>query len=1074
MNSYESFTPRDAAYFTPLLPLIRAERISALFGPYFRITALYPDQIVLGRCTYLEKLHAGPLDAQSLASRLKRAQIVPLDSDSRVTFSPGNRRKKRANFRVRGAGRATFQIPNHEIEHPLSFLRAHLGERLVVRNRVALNSIGLFLLSLPFIVLMVLSLTWEGDGRYAAIPTGLLGGALLAVFFYDQWTARPPWMRVEKKKKIIKDLSGRQPFRSPRLGLALKCVCGTILLLSFLVGMVSREVAILLWPLSIASVLGLYYGHLLSQRKPDYVRAGDTRPPILYLRSFLDDRKQTLVAYSRWAVAAHVLPPSVMPTPWNYILRFSPVRVIRVLLNQCVDTSEEQIGLFMRRLGPFVAIGQPGDTFAAPGAARMYVTNEEWKGVVDSYLEESKYIVLQPAGTEGVWWEVERVLKKVPLQKILFCMVNFHLHQNDYEAFHLRILPLLGQSVPSLGGLTTTPAFMFIDNAGVPRLVATSYCQPILWPWVGNAVDLPTTLEPFVTPAAAERLPAWPERPRGMTALSHFVANCAYIGALLLVPFLTTAILLIPAVQAARTAANRMKQEKEATPLTVGVNNSSTPITEMIKQADALFDKKDWPALDELTARMIEVDSNDADARAYRALFFQRTAKPTEALQEFEKATELKPKDPLIWGLLGQMQIELKHYADAEAAYSKALELKPEHANYHFNRGFVCFEQKKYEQAAADFAKAIELKSSNQAEACEKCGLALQRSGKVLESLPYFNSAVQLAPDNVDYKLLRARAFEALGNHQFKDGNASEIARAGFEDVLKLVPNSAPARYGRGFALQRLGKQAEAIADFDVVLEKEPTNDVILFRRGFSHLKAGHYKAAFADLQKASELDPKDGNAPELLIRIRMAQGQLDEALTLCNQRLQTTPDQFDLLTRKAIILFVANRPDEGGALLDMIAPQLIENAKVNVAMVGMMLALQSDRKPEMLKQTLAKAEQQSAANPNIPMLGLIAVALRIRLQDYAAADAALHAIDSSKLADLSLAFYQLCEAKIAASLTDEKKVHASAAAACAWFEQHCPPKFEEDQPETLGDDWISRVLLGKFYRDLLPSIPRE
>src|SRR5688572_6123092 len=91
MSSYDSFTPHDAAYFAPLLPLIRAEQRRGLLSTNFQITALYADQIVLGRCTYLENLHAGPSDAKSLASRLTGAKVVPLGPDSRVTFTPGNR-----------------------------------------------------------------------------------------------------------------------------------------------------------------------------------------------------------------------------------------------------------------------------------------------------------------------------------------------------------------------------------------------------------------------------------------------------------------------------------------------------------------------------------------------------------------------------------------------------------------------------------------------------------------------------------------------------------------------------------------------------------------------------------------------------------------------------------------------------------------------------------------------------------------------------------------------------------------------------------------------------------------------
>lgn len=1090
MNPYESFPPREPAYFEPILPIIRAEQKRTLLGTYFKITALYPDQVVLGKCTYLEQVHAGPMDAAALAARVRGVKVVPLTAESRVTFWPGNRRKRLAKFRVHGPRPATFQIPNSEIEHPLSILRAQLGDRLSMNSRVAFSGWGLLLLALPFLVIMVAALAVGGDFSYAAIPAGMLLSVLLGVVVYDQFAAPAPWMKAEKKRKAGKDLSGRQPFRAPVLGLVLKIVFGAILLLTAFGGLLSGDAAILLWPISIVSLIGLYGGHVLSQRKPDYVRAGDTRPPILYLRSFLDDRKQTLVAYSRWAVAAGVLPPRMLPSPWNYILLLSPVRVLRVLFNRCVDTSEEQIGLFMRQLGPFVAIGQPGDTFAAPGAARMYVTNDEWKGVVDSYLAESKYIVLQPAGTEGVWWEVERVLTNVPVQKVLFCLVNFHLRQNDYEAFLIRTRPLLKQPIPLAGGLTTTPAFLFFSDDGTPRVVATSYSNPVLWPWIGNAVDLGTTLKSYLSPAAAEKLPAAPQPPRGMSAASHFGANCVYLAAVIFFPLLISFLIglsallqpnrvvaekepEIPVISQGPSAENSPPPVDQTPPMDQSPPMAPSPMAALIKEADELFGKKDWPALDALTARMIELDSNSGQARAYRGLFLQRTGKPDEALPEFRKATELDPQEPSNWSLLGQLQVGRKEYADAESSFTSALEINPEQANYHYNRGFARFEQQKYELAAADYARAIELKSSNQAEACVKCGLALQRSGKVIESIRYFNTAEKLEPQNADYKLYRARAFEALGNHQFEDGNASEYARAGFEEVMKLAPDYAPARFGRGWAAQRLGKHAEAIADFDVLLEKEPANDLILFRRGYSHLKAGHYEAASADLQKSAELDPKDAAAPELLVRIRVAQGDFDAALALCNQHLLAAPENLDWLNRKAIVSFLAGQNDEANAIRDQIAGKLLDSPRLGVSLTGMLLVLQSDNNPELIKQAIAKADEQAGANSQVPMFAELAIGLRIRLADYAAADSAARAIDSTKLAGMALAFHQLCQAKLAAELPEKEKDAEATAAARAWFDQHCPPKFAEDQPETLGDDWTTRVLLGKFYRDLLPSLPR-
>ena len=502
MNKYASFPERDLSYFAPILPLIRSDARQGLFGSYHYVAAVYQDTIIRGGCRYLEIVHAGPLDDNSLRGRLHWTSSVPLDEKTTVTFSPGGRRTRRAKFVVRGKSNLTLYVPQQETEHVLSFLRARLGDRLTVRKRVALHDRGLlFVIGMLLAVALASFTFWEG-GMWIGIALSALAATIGIVFIHDHSPAPPPWETAQKKKRAAADLSHRRPFRSMALGWGLKIACGVLLcILIFFpdsaIEFLHRYIALplmptesaaamfvlaTLWLLRIGALVGLYAGHLIAQREPGYVQARDERSPILYLRSFLDDRKQTLVAPSRWAILSGVRPQDYLPVPWRYILMANPIRILRVLLGSSADTSEEQLGLYLRRFGPFVAIGQPGERFASPGAARMYVSNEEWKDVVDSYLAQSKFVVLQPASTEGVWWEVERVLQRVPPERVLFCLVNFFQRPNDYEMFQLRAEKLLGRPLPQAGGLTSTPAFLFFRADKTPCLVSTSYHNPLAWP----------------------------------------------------------------------------------------------------------------------------------------------------------------------------------------------------------------------------------------------------------------------------------------------------------------------------------------------------------------------------------------------------------------------------------------------------------------------------------------------------------------------------------------------------------------------------------------------------------------
>ena len=110
----------------------------------------------------------------------------------------------------------------------------------------------------------------------------------------------------------------------------------------------------------------------------------DYRPPVLYLRSFGDDDLPD-VTLSTWA-----------------------------------STYEMQLCQVLRDIGPVVAIGRPGEAFPERGAARFYVSNDEWRDAVKYFLAHSAAVVFIVGKSDGVLWEIETALKQISPEKLLF------------------------------------------------------------------------------------------------------------------------------------------------------------------------------------------------------------------------------------------------------------------------------------------------------------------------------------------------------------------------------------------------------------------------------------------------------------------------------------------------------------------------------------------------------------------------------------------------------------------------------------------------------------------------------
>jgi hypothetical protein len=82
-------------------------------------------------------------------------------------------------------------------------------------------------------------------------------------------------------------------------------------------------------------------------------------------------------------------------------------------------TVEQRLARLLRRIGPFVAIGRPGEELPELGAARMYVSDNDWQQVVGDFLEKTQLVVLQVAESPGLIWEMEAVGRRMEAERVL-------------------------------------------------------------------------------------------------------------------------------------------------------------------------------------------------------------------------------------------------------------------------------------------------------------------------------------------------------------------------------------------------------------------------------------------------------------------------------------------------------------------------------------------------------------------------------------------------------------------------------------------------------------------------------
>jgi hypothetical protein len=81
---------------------------------------------------------------------------------------------------------------------------------------------------------------------------------------------------------------------------------------------------------------------------------------------------------------------------------------------------EAVIARAVEDLGPFVALGKPGQFIPVDGAARDSVDDEHWKAHVISFLEEARGVLILPGKTGGLAWEISWLHARGMLSKVAF------------------------------------------------------------------------------------------------------------------------------------------------------------------------------------------------------------------------------------------------------------------------------------------------------------------------------------------------------------------------------------------------------------------------------------------------------------------------------------------------------------------------------------------------------------------------------------------------------------------------------------------------------------------------------
>ena len=91
-----------------------------------------------------------------------------------------------------------------------------------------------------------------------------------------------------------------------------------------------------------------------------------------------------------------------------------------VLVYLTAVSVEQELAFIMNRVGPVIAIGQPGELLPELGAARLYASDAEWRATVTDLMRHARFIIVRAGSTANLEWEIDRAVQLVPRRRLIF------------------------------------------------------------------------------------------------------------------------------------------------------------------------------------------------------------------------------------------------------------------------------------------------------------------------------------------------------------------------------------------------------------------------------------------------------------------------------------------------------------------------------------------------------------------------------------------------------------------------------------------------------------------------------
>lgn len=325
-------------------------------------------------------------------------------------------------------------------------------------------------------------------------------------------------------------------------------------------------------------------------------------------------------------------------------------------------------------------------------------------------------------------------------------------------------------------------------------------------------------------------------------------------------------------------------------------------------RSSANYDLKNYDAVIDDCKKVLSIDSNFYTAYTMLGDVYDSYGDMEKSVANYEKAISISPSREYAYNELGKVYYVRKDYVNALKVFDRILEKRPNIITSLEYSADCNFKLLNYDKSIDYFSKLIKLKPENGNYYMNRADVELA-AGKKTDACTDMKQGARMVKKRLSEEYLYAHTFlykncrETLSpklvkvNDLYNEaydlyiGGKKDLAIKKYDEMIKIIPDSAYLYFNRGKFKRELNQHEEAIADYKKAVQYDKKNVESWTAMGISYTYLRDYDNAIKSYLEAIKSDPSYAMAYNNVAQVYREKNETDKAIYYLELAVQKDPD---------------------------------------------------------------------------------------------------------------------------------------------------------------------------------------